>query len=984
MMYTGIKKGWTKGMQIDKSTPFWDNSLTEDKRLDWLLSHMTVEEKLVSLASGGADIERLGIPGFSLGGEAAHGVEGRNDQNHLGKPDITTSFPQPIGMSATWDEELVRKAGRVTGQEARVVYHRHPTFGLSRWAPTVDLERDPRWGRTEEGYGEDPVLTGRMASAYVCGLKGNDPYYIRCAATLKHFYANNTEDGRGFKNASVDPRNREELYLEPFRRVIQNGGATGVMTAYNRINGIPGILNREVRDVLKGRYGLMHAVGDGGAMGLVNYTHHYYGMNGETLAAALSAGVDAMSDSKESVYEAAKQAYALGLLCEEMMDEALRNTFRLKLRLGIYDRIPNHPYDHVTENDINTKESAALCRKLTQESVVLLHNNGMLPLSKEDAGDIALIGPLADAWYQDWYGGEQPYRRTLKDGIRSVCKTDPAMSNGLDIVRLSLDGKELAVSTDGTLYAVQSGEGDDFERTDWGEGRITYRCLKTGCFMNCRMQIEPDELEDMGRIAVEAVAPFDWFVMEVFYEDAHAGNMVLANRFHMPICLKEDGRVQAITGIDSMDTPAALTVRVVRDGLKDALSVAKSRSKVILALGCCSMIGAKEEIDRNTIDLPPMQQKLLEEITAVCDQTVVVLLCNYPYAMKQAEKRAAAVVWCATGSQEMGTGVADILFGDAAPAGRLNMTWYKSDADLPDIDDYDIIRGKRTYRYFDKAVDYPFGYGLTYTTFAYHDLVLCMADEATIEADLSITNEGNRASDEVVQLYAIPPASRVPKPLKQLVSFVRVHDVQPGETRKIRLMVPVSELFFYDTVSGTRMVETGEYTFFAGCSSADAALSEKLFIPGAVVGARETSCRIRADHYDDCEGIELVEGAYGYTALKPKDGADLAKITFHDCVLTPADKWLRLCFKSERGCKIEVLIDGERVAMFEGDTRSYVAHANFRENSIQEGTPMPKKWPALYIEWEKRLPEYRLKAGEHAHVEFRLMGDVRLIYWYIG
>ena len=970
-------------MQIDNSTPFWDNSLTEEQRLDWLISNMTIEEKLMSLASGGTDIERLGIPGFSLGGEAAHGVEGRNDQNHLGEPDITTSFPQPIGMSATWDEELVREAGCVTGREARVVYHRHPTCGLSRWAPTVDLERDPRWGRTEEGYGEDPVLTGRMASAYVRGLKGDDHCYIRCAATLKHFYANNTEDGRGFKNASVDPRNREELYLEPFRRVIEYGGATGVMTAYNRINGIPGILNREVRDVLKGRYGLMHAVGDGGAMGLVNYTHHYYGMNGETLAAALSAGVDAMSDSPGSVLEAAKQAYELGLLSEEMMDEALRNTFRLKLRLGVYDRVPNNPFDHVTEKDINTKEAAVLCRKLTQESVVLLHNRGILPLSKEEAGNIALIGPLSDAWYQDWYGGEPPYRRTLRDGIYSVCGTDPAICSGLDVVRLLLNGRELAVSEAGTLYAVESGEGDDFERVDWGEGRITYRCLKTGRYMNCRMQNEQGDPEDMGRIAVEAVAPFDWFVMEVFYEEEHAGIKAMANRFHVPICLKENGIVQAIIGTDSTDIPAELTVKVVRDGLKDALSVAKSHSKVILALGCCSMIGAKEEIDRNTIDLPPIQQKLLEEITEVCDQTIVVLLCNYPYAMKQVEKRAAAVVWCATGSQEMGTGVADILFGDATPAGRLNMTWYRSDADLPDIDDYDIIRGKRTYRYFDKTVDYPFGYGLTYTTFTYNELVLHMKDEATIEAGLSITNEGNRMSDEVVQLYAIPPASRVPKPLKQLVAFTRVHDVGPGETRQIRLTVPVSELFFYDTVSGTQIVEEGEYTFFAGRSSADPALSENLFIPGAVVGCRETLRRIRADHYDDCEGIELVEGAYGYTAVRPRNDTDVAKITFRDCIMTQANELFRLCFKSERGCKIEVLIDGERAATFEGDTMSYDAHVDFRENSIREGTPMPERWPALYIEWKKQLPENCRKAGEHVNIEFRLTGDVKLIYWYM-
>lgn len=184
-----------KEFQVNKNTPFWDASLTDQERIDWLLKEMTVEEKLGYLASSSPDLPRLGIPGVSVGGEAAHGVEGRNDQNGLGKPDVTTSFPQPIGMSASWDPELIRQAGEVTGTEARVVWHRHEGHGLSRWAPTVDLERDPRWGRNEEGYGEDPVLTGKMAGAYIRGMQGDDPKYLRCAATLKHFYGNNTEVG---------------------------------------------------------------------------------------------------------------------------------------------------------------------------------------------------------------------------------------------------------------------------------------------------------------------------------------------------------------------------------------------------------------------------------------------------------------------------------------------------------------------------------------------------------------------------------------------------------------------------------------------------------------------------------------------------------------------------------------------------------------------------------------------------------------------
>lgn len=295
-------------MDIRKNTPFWDASLPIEERLDWLMSAMTMDEKLSCFASKVPDLERLGIPAMSVGGEAAHGVEARNDQNELGEPEVTTSFPQPIGMSATWDRELIRQAGAVTGTEARVIYHRHPDRGLSRWAPTIDLERDPRWGRTEEGYGEDPFLIGEMSSAYIQGMQGDNPHYLRIAATLKHFYGNNTEEGRGWKSSNIDPRNKYELYLEPFRRAIEKGGAEAVMTAYNKINGIPGMLNPEVKAILKEQYGLKHAVCDGGAMELIANYHHYFGLHAETLAAAVKAGVDAMSDDPAVVWQADRKS----------------------------------------------------------------------------------------------------------------------------------------------------------------------------------------------------------------------------------------------------------------------------------------------------------------------------------------------------------------------------------------------------------------------------------------------------------------------------------------------------------------------------------------------------------------------------------------------------------------------------------------------------------------------------------------------------
>ena len=391
----------------NRQNPFWNAKLPIEERLDWLLANMTLEEKITCMASTMPELPRFGIDMSYVGGEAAHGVEARNDQNGRNIPEPTTSFPQPIGMSASWDTELIKKAGEVTGTEARVLWHRHPAGGLSRWAPTVDLERDPRWGRNEEGYGEDPVLTGAMAGAYIEGMQGDDPNYLRIAATLKHFYANNTERGRGWKNASIDPRNMYELYLEPFRRCIKEHGAEAVMTAYNKINGIPGMLNPQVKSILKKQYGLKHAVCDGGAMELVRNLHHYFGTHAQSLAASVKAGVDAMSDPMPVVEEAAREALEYGLLSEDEMDEAIRNVFRTKLKLGMFDDTVQNPYDRVTEKDLCSSQAQKVCLELTKKSIVLLKNeDNRLPLSETLHKDPVLVGPLCDAWYQDWYGGE--------------------------------------------------------------------------------------------------------------------------------------------------------------------------------------------------------------------------------------------------------------------------------------------------------------------------------------------------------------------------------------------------------------------------------------------------------------------------------------------------------------------------------------------------------------------------------------------------
>lgn len=964
-----------------KNTPFWDSALPIEKRLDWLMAEMTIEEKLGCLASGMKPIERLGIPAMSLGGEAAHGVESRNDQNDLKEPEPTTSFVQPIGMSATWDTELIRRAGAVTGTETRVIYHRHPDRGLIRWAPTVDLERDPRWGRTEEGYGEDPYLTGEMASAYVQGMQGDNPNYLRVAATLKHFYANNTETGRGWKNVSIDPRNQYELYLEPFRRVIEKGGAEAVMTAYNAINGIPGMLNPQVRHVLKEEYGLTHAVCDGGAMALLTALHHYYGTDAEAIAGAVKAGVDAMSDNPAMVEKAAKEAWELGLLTESEIDEALRNAFRTRLRLGIYDREPGNPYDRVTEENLDSEENRAVCRQMSREAVVLLKNeDGFLPLNPEKAESIAVVGPMGDAWYPDWYGGTPPFTSTLLEGIRETAGKAAAFEDGCNQVVFRLGEKAIAVAQDGTLCI--SDEPDIFLHEDWGEGSHIFRCVRTGKYMNTRLYQKPgspESREAPGRIAAEKDNTLDWFVMEIFHlEEKGDGTVVISNRFGSPVQVCEEGELWSMRPGDG----TAFRMEVVKDGQAAAVELAKEKETVVLALGCNSMVNAKEEVDRNTIELPPAQRRLMEAVYEANSNVVLVLFSNYPYAIGWAREKLPAIVWSATGAQDMGVAMAETLFGHNNPAGRLNMTWYQGDGQLPDIEDYDIIGKGRTYRYFEGEALYPFGHGMSYAQFVYSDLKVETTEVGNLRVVFRVENTGNLTGDEVAQVYGVAPVSRVKKPLRQLLGFRRLKGMEPGESRLVELMVDREEFRFYDVIGRRLMVEEGRYRIFAGPSSAVEAVSAWAELSGERPGKRDTAQRTAADHYDGYENISLTEGHFGLTAATVKDASAKGVLSYRDCLVDSAAGEIVLHLKSGKGCSARVFLDGCQAAYWEGDTATY-ERAGFPpmdEKARREAEERRAGWKPIYADIRLPLEESALQGKEGKAVEIRieLTGDVRL------
>ncbi|MBR5420306.1 MAG: glycoside hydrolase family 3 C-terminal domain-containing protein [Lachnospiraceae bacterium] len=977
-------------MQGKHDDPLWERGLDTEEKLKRLLEELTLDEKLHMLSSGSGGVERLGIPDCRLGGEAAHGVEARNDQNGVGEADITTSFPQPVGMSSSWDTEAIREAGRIVGKEARLVYRDHPWGGISRWAPTVDLLRDPRWGRNEEAYGEDPLQVGTMAAAYVRGIQGEDREHLMTASTLKHFYANNTELGRGWKNSSISPRNKYELYLEPFRRCIEDGGAEGVMTAYNRVNGVPGLFNEEVQTILKDEFGLTHAVSDGGAMEMTASYTHATGLDAESAARSVKAGVDALSGRPDTVYAAVSEAYELGLLTEEDLDRAIRNVYSTKIRLGLLDE--DAKQDALGE--LCSEEARKACKELTDRSLVLLKNDGILPLKEEAFPDSVLIGPVGDKWYQDWYGGAAPERISLKEGLNelrsSAGNKEPVpYVDACDRIRLKCGEQYLAADEEGRVRL--SDKPDTFVLEDWGEASYTLRNEESGKYLSTKLAEdvieEPYPEKISGKVCMGSERIFSWFDLEVFRLDGVSDGgkkIIMRDRFGKRLYADKDGYIVSAKADHKALARLEFEIETLRNGMEEALSAAKGAGTVILALGHCPMINAKEEVDRATIEFIPYQQRLFDEIRKVNPSVVVVLMSDYPFAINEISENARAILWSATGSQCMGRSLADALTGRAAPAGRLTQTWFRWDKDLPDIDDYDIIGGGRTYRFFEGDVLYPFGYGLTYTSFEYSGLKLSLThsgnsdkerktkkrygqpngvydelrkDDRLLEVGLSLRNTGERVSDEVVQIYAKIPKKR----LKQLIGFERVKALAPGESREVKLLIPIRELAFYDVIREALIVEKGEYEITAASSSRDPGLSARIDIDGATPGLRDMSKKIKADHYDEESGSQIVEGLYGYSALTAKgdnvyepSAEGHFSASYAACEISSEAKSLRIHGCAPEDALVRVYIDGLYVGELKLNTRGYEQNPqearNLMPRALEDERRRKSSYPLLWAD----------------------------------
>ncbi|MEV8155956.1 glycoside hydrolase family 3 C-terminal domain-containing protein, partial [Streptomyces fradiae] len=844
--------------------PYRDPRLPFDQRVDDLLGRLAPDERLALLHQFAPAVDRLGLAAFRTGQEALHGVAWMGP---------ATVFPQAVGLGATWNEELVRRVGEAVSREARAMRARDDRVGLNVWAPTVNLLRNPLWGRNEEGYSEDPALTSALATAYTRGLRGDHPVYWRTAPVLKHWLAHNNETGRDTRSASVRPRVLHEYDLKAFRTAVEAGAVAGVMPAYNLVNGRPNHLSPHLREQLRTWTGQELLVcSDAGAPSNLVDSQHYFATHEEATAAALRAGVDSFTDhGTDGSRTTARLRGALdrGLLDPSDVDTAVRRHLHVRFALGEFDPELD---PHAGTGAFDTPEHRALAREAAEQAAVLLVNDGVLPLDPAAGRRVAVVGPLADTCKLDWYSGALLHRSTPLDGIRERFGADLVVhAEGADLVRLrcaagllrvpdsggaaetapapgsegALDPALLAGRTD-LPPLTADGEGTVFALTDWGGGVLTLRA-PDGRYLS---------VADDGRVRASADRPGGWVVRETFRLEPHGDGHLLR---HLGtgghLCVAADG---AKVAADGGPAPAVLTVETVRRGTDEVAAAAASADTVVVVAGNDPHINGRETEDRTTLALPEAQDRLWRAARAANPRTVLVLASSYPYAIPDAAAALPAVLWTAHGGQAAGAALARVLAGDVSPAGRLPQTWYAADADLPDLFDYDVIGARQTYLYFDGRPLFPFGHGLTYTHFAYAGLDARRRGD-TVHVAFTVTNTGPAASDEVAQVYVRALAPSVPRPHRALAAHRRVH-LAPGEGRRLEFAVPLDALGFWDVAAGRWTVEPGVYAVEAAASSADPRLEARLRVDGPALAPRPVLERgLEAADYDEQGGTEIAD-----------------------------------------------------------------------------------------------------------------------------
>jgi beta-glucosidase len=682
-------------------------------RADDLIRRMALAEKVAQLKNAAPAIPRLGLPAYDYWNEALHGVANNG---------YATVFPEPVGAAASWNPELFRREGTVIGIEGRAKFNDYANrhhgdskwwAGLTYWTPNINIFRDPRWGRGQETFGEDPYLTSEIGIAYVQGIQGDDPKYLRAMACAKHYAVHSgPEAGRHSFNAEISERDLFDTYLPQFERVVREGKVAGVMSAYNAVNGVPASANAFLlTQLVRQRWGFEgYIVSDCDAIHDIygEKQHHFVPTAEAAAAAAVKAGTDLCCGGD---YNALVRAVQQGLITEKEIDNALYHTLWTRFRLGLFDPADQVPFSKYTLLDNDLPEHGQVALELARQSIVLLKNDGLLPLDRSKVKQIAVIGPNSDSksMLEGNYHGSASRPTSILDGIRRLA------------------GSEIKVT-----FALGS--------------PVT---TKPG------------------------TAPW--------------------------------------SGQDNN------TTRPVAELKAEALALAAA-ADVIVYVGGITAAQEGESFDRESIELPAEQQELVQALHATGKPVVMVNCSGSAIALTWEDEHLSALVQAWYPGQEGGRAVAEVLFGVVNPSGHLPVTFYRSTADLPAFTDYSMKN--RTYRYFTGRPLYAFGHGLSYTKFDYTNLRVTPGVAGALKVTVDITNTGARDGDDVVQLYATPPAASSPQEIRALCGFTRAH-LNAGEKRTVAISVPAIALRRWNVAAKDYMIPAGEWTIAAGASSAD-------------------------------------------------------------------------------------------------------------------------------------------------------------------
>jgi len=848
--------------------PAWQNpSLSFEERAADLVARMTLEEKVSQMIDRAPAIERLGIPEYNWWNEGLHGVA---------RSGLATVFPQAIGFAATWNDSLVLRMATVISDEFRAKHHdyarqgqRQRYQGLTIWSPNINLFRDPRWGRGQETYGEDPYLTGRLAVSFIHGLQGDDPKYFKTIATVKHFAVHSgPEPLRHEFDAVVSERDLRESYLPHFEVAIREGGAYSLMCAYNRVYGKPACGSDVLlQKVLRSEWHFPgYVVSDCGAIDDMYLRHRVV----QTAAAAAALGVRTGTDLDcGRVYPNLADAVRQGLITEQEIDRSLVRLFVARFRLGLFDPPERVRWAQIPISVLDQASHRALALEVARQSLVLLKNaDHVLPL-RRDLGTIAVVGPNADQWRMllGNYNGIPADPVTPLRGIREavsprtrvlyalgsdLAEGFPVLASvpssvftpgrgrrGLDVAYFSsrtMLGEPLYRGVDTTLDANWGAgapradmNGDDFG-VRW---TATFQPPVTGTYRLALVGTVKFQLYLDDSLLVRSVYPtHDGEFPDPRFAESEPLRLEAGRRYRLRVDGQEsygEAQLQLLWA-----TPvAALEAEAVR--------VARQADVVVLFLGLTARLEGEEmrvEIDgfhggdRTRIDLPAPQQRLMERIVGLGKPTVLVLMSGSAVAVNWAQEHVPAILEAWYPGQAAGTAIADVLFGDYNPGGRLPITFFRSVADLPPFDDYRMAG--RTYRFFDGLPLYPFGHGLSYTTFAY-DRLRSSSDtlrgDATVTVSVDVKNTGTRAGDEVVQLYVRHPRSAVPRPRRDLRGFRRV-TLRPGETQTVEFPLAGPALAYWNPDAHRWVVENGPVVVELGASSADIRLKQEITVAG--------------------------------------------------------------------------------------------------------------------------------------------------------